>query len=118
MLAYSYRFHGHKSLSYVYKNGLAERGQYITIRYTKNERRSKPRISVVVSKKVYKSAVGRNRIRRRIYEWFRTHLNDLNDTYDIVCIVSSAEVRTMSVENLDTILHAQTTPLLAVPGEK
>lgn len=118
MLAYNYRFHGHKSLSYVYKNGLAERGHYLTIRYTKNERRSRPRISVVVSKKVYKSAVGRNRIRRRIYEWFRVHLEELNDTYDIVCIVSSAEVRTMSAENLDAILRSQTTPLLAVSGEK
>lgn len=45
-----------------------------------------------MSKKVIKSAVGRNRIRRRIYEYMRIHLPQLNDVYDIVVITTSSEL--------------------------
>jgi RNase P protein component len=44
------RFHGHNSLRYVYTNGKAVRSQPITIKWVKNTHRTKPRISVVVSK--------------------------------------------------------------------
>ena len=37
-----------------------------------------PKFAVVVSKKVSKSAVTRNRIRRRIYEWLRLNLSQLD----------------------------------------
>jgi ribonuclease P protein component len=79
----------------VYSNGKAARSQLITVKYTHNSRRSRPRFSVVVSKKVIKSAVGRNRIRRRIYEYARINTERLNDVYDIVIICTSAELRTL-----------------------
>lgn len=93
MIPSPFRFHGHNSLRYVYTNGKAVRSQPLTIKWVKNTHRSKPRISVVVSKKVIKSAIGRNRIRRRIYEYMRTHLQHLNDVYDIVVITTSPELR-------------------------
>ncbi len=95
MISSLYRFHGHNSLRYVYSNGKAVRSQLFTIKYTHNARRTRPRFSVVVSKKVIKSAVGRNRIRRRIYEYVRLHTEQLNDVYDIVIICTSAELRTL-----------------------
>ena len=52
------------------------------------------RVSVVVSKKVHKSAVGRNRIRRRLYEIVRHETENIEGVHDIVLIVTSAEVRT------------------------
>lgn len=94
------RFHGHNSLRYVYANGKAVRSQAITIKWVKNTHRHNPRISVVVSKKVIKSAIGRNRIRRRVYEYMRLAAEKLNDTYDIVVITTSAELRTMPFEEL------------------
>lgn len=93
MIPSPFRFHGHNSLRYVYSNGKAVRSQAITIKWVKNAHRSKPRASIVVSKKVIKSAVGRNRIRRRLYEYVRTHFDQLNDVYDIVVIVTSPELR-------------------------
>lgn len=93
MLAFSHRFHGHGALRYVYKNGIAKRGSMMTIKATKNNRRKSPRIAVVVSKKVLKGAVGRNRIRRRMYELFRAEFPLLQPHCDIVCIVTSPEVR-------------------------
>jgi ribonuclease P protein component len=112
MLAYKHRFHGHNSLNYVYKNGDAIRGQFMTLRYTKNVRRKSPRVAVVVSKKICKSAVGRNRIRRRLYELFRLSMQKFNDNHDVVCIVSSAEVRTMRASELNDLFQQMTKTLL------
>jgi ribonuclease P protein component len=93
----------------VYTNGKAVRSQPLTIKWVKNTHRSKPRISVVVSKKVIKSAIGRNRIRRRIYEYIRTHLDQFNDVYDIVVITTSPELKDIPYSELagqmDTLLE-------------
>ena len=95
MISTLFRFHGHNSLRYVYSNGKAVRTQLFTVKYVLNTHRKHPRFSVVVSKKVIKSAVGRNRIRRRLYEYLRLHTDELNNTYDIVIICTSAELRTL-----------------------
>lgn len=93
MLSYKNRFHGYNALRYVYKNGRVVRGKYLTIKYSENKRRTTPRVAVVVSKKVHRSAVGRNRIRRRVYEEIREQLPNLEPQSDVVCIVSSDEIR-------------------------
>lgn len=95
MISSLFRFHGHNSLRYVYTNGKAVRTQLFTIKYVHNSHRKNPRFSVVVSKKVIKSAVGRNRIRRRLYEYLRVNTDKLTDTFDIVIICTSAELRTL-----------------------
>ena len=83
------------------------RTQLFTVKYVVNTHRKHPRFSVVVSKKVIKSAVGRNRIRRRLYEYLRLHTGELNNTYDIVIICTSAELRTLPY----TEISAQLTQL-------
>lgn len=98
------RFHGHNSLRYVYANGKAVRSQPLTIKWVKNTHRTKPRIAAVVSKKVIKSAIGRNRIRRRLYEHMRLVVPRLNDTYDIVLIATSSELRTMPYPELSELI--------------
>lgn len=104
MIPSPFRFHGHNSLRYVYTNGKAVRSQPMTIKWVKNTHRTKPRVSVVVSKKVLKSAIGRNRIRRRIYEYMRLHLDQLNDVYDIVVITTSPELKDMSYSELSELI--------------
>ena len=63
----------------------------------------------MVSKKVIKSAIGRNRIRRRIYEYIRIRLGQLNDVYDIVVITTSPDLKDIPsselIELLDTLMH-------------
>lgn len=100
MISTLFRFHGHNSLRYVYANGKAVRSQLFTVKYVTNSHRTHPRFSVVVSKKVIKSAVGRNRIRRRLYEYLRVNTENLNGTYDIVVICTSAELRTLPYEQI------------------
>jgi len=100
MIPSPFRFHGHNSLRYVYTNGKAVRSQALTIKWTKNSHRSYSRISSVVSKKVIKGAIGRNRIRRRLYEYVRLNIPRLNETYDIVIIATSPELRTIPYSEL------------------
>ena len=85
MLAYKNRFHGHGSLRYVYSNGSSVRTQKIT---------------VVVSKKVLKSAVGRNRIRRRVYEIIRHELPKIDGTFDVAVMIFHKSVKDISHEEL------------------
>jgi ribonuclease P protein component len=70
MIKRLHRFHGRGSLTFLYKNGRTVRGEFLSLRYT-NARQDDYRLAVVVSKKVSKKAVVRNRIRRRIYEIIR-----------------------------------------------
>jgi ribonuclease P protein component len=104
LLSYKNRFHGYNALRYVYKNGRVVRGKYLTIKYSENKRRVTPRVAVVVSKKVHKSAVGRNRIRRRVYEQIRSELPKLEPQSDVVCIISSDEIRELEGSVLREIL--------------
>lgn len=94
MLAFRYRFHGHGGLSYVNRKGEVFRSRHIILKVVKS-RRTHSRIAVVVSKKTLKSAVDRNRVRRRVYEIMRNELPAFNDAYDISCVVVSRDVRTL-----------------------
>ena len=104
MLSSEHRFHGHGSLRYVYKNGQAIRSRLITIKHVTNPHRKTSRFSVVVSKKVHKGAVGRNRIRRRIYEIVRQEIPHLPHVHDVAILVFSNEVMTMQDEELKQTL--------------
>lgn len=104
MLSFNYRFHGHGSLRYVYKNGQAVRTRLITLKYAVNPRRKHSRIAVVISKKVIKGAVGRNRVRRRVYECVRHRLDGIESSTDIVLLVFSAEVATMPASELEQLV--------------
>lgn len=87
MIGQKHRFHGHNSLRYVYGNGRTVRNQDMAIRFADNPRRKNYRCAVVVSKKVSKSAVTRNRIRRRIYELVRGYEDRIQGAPDIVVTV-------------------------------
>lgn len=100
MIPFRNRFHGHNSLRYVYKNGRVARSHFATLKSSPNPNRKAPRMAVVISKKVLKSAVRRNRIRRRIYSYLHDQMPRLNDNYDIVVIVSSSELLAMEQTEL------------------
>jgi ribonuclease P protein component len=105
MLSFLYRFHGHGSLRYVYKNGAAVRTRLITIKSIHNSHRKTSRFAVVVSKKVHKSAVGRNRIRRRIYEVIRLELPKMTRSHDVAVMVFSSEVLHMPAGELTELIR-------------
>ncbi len=113
MISQKYRFHGHNSLKYVFTNGQMARSKFFAVKWTTNERRHNPRLSVVISKKIFKSAVKRNRVRRRIYEIARPLLSD-SAPIDVVVSVYAAEVLDASRDEL----NIQLLPLLHEAGIK
>jgi len=100
MLSRTHRFHGLNSLSFAYRHGQVVRGPELALKYSLNKRRQTYRVAVVVSKKVDKSAVVRNRIRRRVYEAFRTLDSTVSQPYDLIFTVFSSQVATMPMPEL------------------
>ena len=107
MIGRTHRFHGHNSLRFAYQNGKTVRGPLCALRYVRNERRSSYRLAVVVSKKVSKSAVVRNRIRRRLYEAFRELEPQVQMPYDLILTVFTEQVAEMPIDELRRALRAQ-----------
>ena len=70
------------------------------MKFAKNPRRKDSRFAVVVSKKVLKSAVGRNRIRRRVYEIIRHELPKIDGTFDVAVMIFHKSVKDISHEEL------------------
>ncbi len=92
MLSHRNRFHGHGSLRYVYNHGSKVRTKDLGLHYIENSKRTHSRFAIVVSKKVHKSAVKRNRVRRRLYEMVRHELPQIKTTHDFVITVFTPEV--------------------------
>lgn len=92
MFSKSHRFHGYGSLKGVYQRGQGVRGGMISLKYLKRDSAKPYRVAVVVSKKVNKSAVKRNRIRRRIYEQVRQSDIAIEPGTDLVFTVFSDQI--------------------------
>jgi ribonuclease P protein component len=101
------RFHGHNSLNYVYRHGKTVRGPLFALKYAPNRNRQTYRLAVVVSKKISKAAVDRNRIRRRIYEVVRHQAGGISQPYDMVITVFSDVLIALPADELDRAVRAQ-----------
>lgn len=95
MIGRANRFHGRGSITRLYANGKTVRTGSLALRYTQNPKRRDYRVAVVVSRKVSKSAVVRNRIRRRIYEQVRILSGGFTAPYDLVFTVFEPKVATV-----------------------
>jgi ribonuclease P protein component len=103
MIGRKYRFHGYNALNFVYKQGRTARGPMLLLRYATNPKRQECRVAVVVSKKVNKSAVARNRMRRRIYGAVEKELGKW-PAYDLVFTVTDEKVLELAEKDIkDTI---------------
>ncbi len=108
MIGRAHRFHGYGSLRGVYQRGKTARSPLINLRYSARDPKKPYRVAVVVSRKVNKSAVVRNRIRRRIYEIVRTNDQDIKPGTDLVFTVFNDQVAGLEVPKL----HKTITDLL------
>ncbi|HSX07928.1 MAG TPA: ribonuclease P protein component [Candidatus Saccharimonadales bacterium] len=107
MIHRTHRFHGRNSLRFVYKNGQTVRSACSALKFAANPRRRTYRVAVVVSRKVHKSAVVRNRIRRRIYEIIRAHAANIVGAYDMVFTAFSDQLATMEQQELSATIVTQ-----------
>ena len=103
MLNKKYRFHSRGGVRFVYKNGKTIRRGKASLVVCENAR-GFTRIAVVVSKKVMKTAVGRNRIRRRVYEILRKNFELVPKGRDYIFVIFSKEVMEMPNVELEKLL--------------
>ena len=103
MLSKKYRFHSRGGVRYVYKKGKTSRCPKMSWVFLPNSK-GFTRVAVVVSKKVEKSAVGRNRIRRRIYEIIRLNMEYLPKKTDYIFVVFNKDVMKMDYSELEKIV--------------
>ncbi len=104
MLRRQHRFHGLGSLRRVYQHGQTVRSPLLSLKVLRNERRSAHRVAVVVSRKVNKSAVARNRLRRRIYEQVRLQQANINGPFDLVFTVFSEQLEELTPDELQKLV--------------
>lgn len=88
-------------MRHVYQHGKTVRVPSLALRYQINTRRQDYRCAVVVTKKVSKSAVTRNKIRRRIFEIVRTHAAEINKPYELVITIFNEDVASVESKKLD-----------------
>ena len=104
MISKRYRFHSRGGVRYTYQNGKTIRGSKISLVFAANSR-TRQRYAVVVSKKILKSAVGRNRIRRRMYEAIRAELPRIEKPVDCIFIVYSKDILDIDYKEIRTLIH-------------
>lgn len=100
MFAKSHRFHGYGSLKAVYARGNNVRGSLLSLKFSNRNQDRPYRVAVVVSRKVSKSAVVRNRIRRRIYEQVRANSACITPGMDMVFTVYNEQLATLETPKL------------------
>lgn len=103
MLNKKYRFHSRGGVKYVYQKGKTVHGKKASLVFCENTR-GFTRIAVVVSKKVEKTAVGRNRIRRRVYEALRLNLDLIPKKQDYIFVIYSKEIKKIKFQELEKLL--------------
>ena len=104
MISRKYRFHSRGGVRYTYQHGKTIRDSRISLVFASNARK-KQRYAVVVSKKVLKSAVGRNRIRRRVYEAIRAEMPKIQVPVDCIFIIYTKEIANIEFKVLRSLIH-------------
>ncbi|MBR5408506.1 ribonuclease P protein component [Candidatus Saccharibacteria bacterium] len=105
MLSKKFRFHSRGGVKYTYKHGKTIRMPKISLIYNDNPR-GYTRCAVVVSKKVEKTAVARNRIRRRVYEAIRLELSNFPQKRDYIFVVFSKDILSMDFNQLRSTISS------------
>ncbi|HEV2412522.1 MAG TPA: ribonuclease P protein component [Candidatus Saccharimonadales bacterium] len=108
MLEASYRFHGRRSLGFLFNRGKTVRYDGLSLKFVYNSRSINSRCAVVVGRKVTKKAPVRNRIRRRIFEIIRLEWDHIKRPYDIAFFVFDERVADIPYDEL----HDQVVSLL------
>ena len=101
MLSRKFRFHSRGGVRSTYQNGKTIRDPKISLVFAVNTRK-KQRFAVVVSKKVLKSAVGRN----RIYEAIRLEHPRIEQPYDCIFVVYNKEILKMPFKELRSLISS------------
>lgn len=100
MLGRTHRFHGRKALNGVYKRGRTVRAPMLSLRYAGRGAGRPYRAAVVVSRKINRSAVARNRARRRVYTAVKESDGNIGPGTDMIFTVFNDRLKDVPPEEL------------------
>ena len=83
MLSRENRLRKRKDFDNIFKNGKAKTGGFIFLKFLKNDL-NVSRFGFIVSLKIAKKAVVRNKIKRRLRQVIRNNINEIKPGFDIV----------------------------------
>lgn len=99
MITQENRFNHRLAVQAVYRGAKTARAPMMSLKYSIKP--NQPwRAAIVVSKKVCKSAVKRNRIRRRIYEWLRVNADSVPEGTQMIVAVFDQSIGTIDHQEL------------------
>jgi ribonuclease P protein component len=99
MLASRHRFHGRKNVQALLRSSKRMKIDGLDLRFIIKP--SQPtRLAVVVSKKIFKSAVKRNRIRRRLFAVYAHSFDRLPRGLQLIIFVRDPELLEVSIESI------------------
>ena len=87
------RLHLHRQYTYVFQEGKRYRGNLLTIVVSRSEDGEGMKAGFVVRKKVFKRAVDRNRMKRRMRELVRLNREEINSDVWIVVMAEAAGLK-------------------------
>jgi len=85
VLAKKYRIKKRRDFENVFQNGYSEKGKWMIIKAQKNKL-NLSRFGFIVSNKIAKKAVIRNKIRRRLSEAIRLKLKEVKKGFDVIIL--------------------------------
>lgn len=94
----SNKLRSRKDFKHIFQRGARVNGRYFTLHYLANNQKNN-RWAVVVSTKVSKRAVRRNRLRRRLSSLLKASQNSIKPGYDLVVVVKND----FFAENVDAL---------------
>lgn len=118
MIGRTHRFHGYGSLRGVYQRGQTARTPLLNLRYSSRDPKRPYRVAVVVSRKVNKAAVTRNRLRRRVYAAVREADTLIKPGTDLVFTVFNDQLETLEREKLQTTVTGLLRKAANPPAER
>jgi len=105
MITRTHRFKHRLAVQAAYRGAKTARAPMMSLKYS--IKYNQPwRAAIVVSKKVSKSAVKRNRIRRRIYEWLRINENLIPEGTQMIISVFDDRIGTIEPKELSQNLES------------
>ena len=104
MLKKEFRIKDKKSIDKVFKYGRAKGSDFFLIKFIEN-RKDHPEVAIVISSKVSKKSVLRNKLKRQISETIRINFDKFNKNVNLIIIVSPKALGHKFSEISENLIH-------------
>lgn len=105
MLASKNRLRNRNTIGYLLNKGQWVKNEHFTLKYTRNRDSKTAGIAILISTKVEKRAVYRNRLKRRIAESFRHLLGEKEPPYQLIIIAKNTALN-LNFQEIQESIHS------------